>query len=250
MKKRWLLLAGLALFAGISFLWAVAREMGKLGSDLEEASRETERELILPAHDEPEITGLAAPFSSMSADWGAGDLDGWWHYEIPEAYKRTGGYLPDLVQVYLYCLCKRDGLDYPMVLAMIEVESGYRYDVAASGGGIGYLQVVYSAHADRIPGAGEEVLTNPYTNIRVALEYLKELSDRFDTREKVLTAYSYGVTGAYRNFWNAGKDTSPYADHVLEVRERIAEELDVRKTEAQIEAMEWQAGKEEKDGNK
>lgn len=46
-----------------------------------------------------------AVFDTMSADWG-GEEDGFVLYEIPEEYSRTGGYFPEKMQVYTYCVCK------------------------------------------------------------------------------------------------------------------------------------------------
>lgn len=63
------------------------------------------------------------------------------------------------------------------------------------------------------------------------MDYLKELSDRFISKDEVLTAYNYGVTGAYKNFWNDSVYNSPYSDKVLGKRERIMEDLEKRKYE-------------------
>lgn len=52
-----------------------------------------------------------AVFDTMSADWG-GEEDGFVLYEIPEEYSRTGGYFPEKMQVYTYCVCKQYGVRY------------------------------------------------------------------------------------------------------------------------------------------
>lgn len=52
-----------------------------------------------------------AVFDTMSADWG-GEEDGFVFYEIPEEYSRTGGYFPEKMQVYTYCVCKQYGVRY------------------------------------------------------------------------------------------------------------------------------------------
>lgn len=232
MMKRGFLLAGAALAVGAAIvIWNVAAEIASICRDFDYMVQNPEPDIPLPLHDCPDLSDMEPPFNSMSMDWGMGDLDGWWRYEIPEAYQRTGGYLPDLVQIYLYCLCKQMDVDYPMVLAMIEVESGYQYDARSADGGIGYMQIRYEAHKDRMGGAAEETLKNPYTNIRIGMDYLKELSDRFISKDEVLTAYNYGVTGAYKNFWNDSVYNSPYSDKVLGKRERIMEDLEKRKYE-------------------
>ena len=37
-------------------------------------------------------------------DWGGEDLEGFVLYEMPEEYSRTGGYFPEKMQVYTYCV--------------------------------------------------------------------------------------------------------------------------------------------------
>lgn len=92
-----------------------------------------------------------AVFDTMSADWG-GEEDGFVLYEIPEEYSRTGGYFPEKMQVYTYCVCKQYGVRYDLVVALIEKESGYKFDkVGDDGHSIGYMQIYEECHRDRIP---------------------------------------------------------------------------------------------------
>lgn len=91
-----------------------------------------------------------AVFDTMSADWG-GEEDGFVLYEIPEEYSRTGGYFPEKMQVYTYCVCKQYGVRYDLVVALIEKESGYKFDkVGDDGHSIGYMQIYEECHRDRI----------------------------------------------------------------------------------------------------
>lgn len=68
----------------------------------------------------------AYPFNLMSFDWDGEALDGWTRYEVPEDYADNGGYLPECMQQYTYIICKQYGVEYTLVLAIIEIESGYR----------------------------------------------------------------------------------------------------------------------------
>ena len=74
-----------------------------------------------------------AVFDTMSADWG-GEEDGFILYEIPEEYSRTDGYFPEKMQVYTYCVCKQYGVRYDLVVALIEKESGYKFDKVGDDG--------------------------------------------------------------------------------------------------------------------
>lgn len=200
-----------------------------------ETEEETETTTEMPVtHDIPDVSDLEFPFTTMSLDWGEDTLEGWWHYDIPEEYVQTGGYLPDAVQVYTYALCTQNNLDYAMVLAIIEAESGYKWDAVSKTGALGYMQVVPSLHSERLGNPlSNEAFINPYLNIDAGISFLVELSERFDSQEMVLTAYHYGVTGSYRDYWNKGETGSPYSDEVLEITERIQGQLDERAEEAQ-----------------
>lgn len=47
------------------------------------------------------------PFNTMSADWGVEVYEqGYKYFEIPDEYVRSGGCFPEVVQVYLWCLCR------------------------------------------------------------------------------------------------------------------------------------------------
>ena len=186
-------------------------------------------------HDTPDITGLSWPFTTMSLDWDESVLEGWWHYDIPESYAAEGGYLPDAVQVYIYALCKDYAIDYPTVLAVIEVESGYVYDAVSEEDAIGYMQVVLKWHEERMENifgsCAEEILYNPYTNIRVGIDFLAELYADYGSMEMALTAYNLGVAGAEESVFSTGETGSAYASEVMRAAERIREELYLREME-------------------
>lgn len=239
MMKRGLFLAGAMLVAGTAIMiWNVLDDISAISRDYDYMMENPEPDIVLPSHDTPDVSNLLPPFNGMSTDWAGTDLEGWWRYDIPEEYKITGGCLPDVVQVYLHCLCRQKNIDYAMVLAMIEVSSGYRYDAEGGNGEMGYMQVRYGCHKDREEVKNEAALLNPYINLSVGVEYLAELSDHFIAKDEVLTAYKYGAAGAAENYFDQGIYHSDYSDIVLSVRERILKDLDARKTEAWYQAAE------------
>lgn len=90
------------------------------------------------------------------------------------------------------------------------------------------MQIVPKWHEDRMERLNCQNLLDPYQNVHVGVDYLAELLDRYGgSYEKALTAYQYGPTGAYKYFFSAGVDASPYAKEVLAVAERIEAELEV-----------------------
>lgn len=161
------------------------------------------------------------PFNLMSFDWDGEALDGWTRYEVPEDYADNGGYFPECMQQFTYIICKQNGVDYALVLAIIETESGYRWDAASSEGSTGYMQVLAKWHEERMHRLNVDNVENPYFNIMVGVDYLAELQERFDTEAEVLTAYNYGVAGAYEYVWNKGLTETEYSREVQQAKERI-----------------------------
>lgn len=164
-------------------------------------------------------------FATMSMDYGD-EIEGFVFYEIPEEYERTGGYLPREVQIYTYCLCKQEGVRHELILAMIERESGYRYDrIGDDGESLGYMQVMQKWHEERMEELGVTDLLNPYQNIRVGVDYMKELIDRYGTIQDALAVYNYGAAGAKENLWNNGIYVYSYNEGIMSRMKEIEEEL-------------------------
>lgn len=167
----------------------------------------------------------AYPFNLMSLDWDGEALDGWTRYEVPEDYADNGGYFPECMQQYTYITCKQYGVDYALVLAIIETESGYRWDASSKEGSTGYMQVLPKWHKERMHRLNVDNVENPYFNVRVGVDYLAELQGKFTTEAEVLTAYNYGVTGAYEHVWNKGLTDTEYSRTVQEAKQRIEKKL-------------------------
>lgn len=167
-----------------------------------------------------------AVFDTMSADWG-GEEDGFVLYEIPEEYSRTGGYFPEKMQVYTYCVCKQYGVRYDLVVALIEKESGYKFDkVGDDGHSIGYMQIYEECHRDRMERLNITDLTNPYQNVLVGIDYLSELIERYGTIQDALAAYNYGEQGAKQHLWKNGIYVYEYNQTIMSRMKEIEEELE------------------------
>ena len=167
-----------------------------------------------------------AVFDTMSADWG-GEEDGFVFYEIPEEYSRTGGYFPEKMQVYTYCVCKQYGVRYDLVVALIEKESGYKFDkVGDDGHSIGYMQIYEECHRDRMERLNVTDLTNPYQNVLVGIDYLSELIERYGTIQDALAAYNYGEQGAKQHLWKNGIYVYEYNQTIMSRMKEIEEELE------------------------
>lgn len=188
--------------------------------------RETER-----IHDDGNLTESevnqeeTGVFDTMSMDYGD-EAAGFKYYQIPEAYTINGGYLPEEVQIYTYCLCKEKGVRYALILAMIEHESGYEYDcIGDDGESLGYMQVMQRCHEDRMEELGATDLMNPYQNINVGVDYIAELVEKYGTIQDALAAYNYGEAGAKANLWSNGIYVYEYNEGIMSRMKEIEEEL-------------------------
>lgn len=169
------------------------------------------------------------PFNTMSTDWDGSVYDnGFKLYEIPEEYAREGGCFPEVVQVYLWCLCEQRDIDYYMVVALIERESGYKWDATGDGGNsVGYMQIGERWHKDRMLEEAVADLLNPYGNIRVGLNFLQYLNKKYldnSGANCVLMAYNMGESGA-RSLWKEGIYSTEYSRGVLKRAKEIRQEL-------------------------
>lgn len=92
-------------------------------------------------------------------------------------------------------------LDYRLVLAIMKVESNFRHDVVSRDGARGLLQVKPSLakHVSRDAGItmdGVKSLHEPEKNIKIGVNHLSWLVDKFDTLNSALHAYNAGTRKA------------------------------------------------------
>lgn len=213
----------LAITAGAALL--TKAEQPKATEELQtvEVQQEAAEEVTEKQETAVDVT---CPFSTMSIDWSVESLQGFKSYTIPEEYQREGGTLPDVMQKYTYIVSNQAGVDYYIVLAVIEVESRYKWDVIGKQEDVGYMQIVQKYHTERMERLNANNLLDPFQNVRVGVDYLQELLLKYDGNyEKALTAYQKGTSGAYKYYFSAGVDCSPYAKKVLAVAERIRNEV-------------------------
>lgn len=165
-----------------------------------------------------------AVFDTMSSDWGAEDVEDFVYYQIPEEYTVYGGYFPEKMQIYTRCICEQYGVSYPLIIAMIEHESGYEFDkIGDDGNSKGYMQIYEDAHTDRMEELGCTDLLNPYQNVRVGIDYIAELIEKYGTVQDALAAYNYGEAGAKRNLWNNGIYVYDYNETIMNRMQEIEE---------------------------
>lgn len=102
-----------------------------------------------------------------------------------------------------------------LVLAVIQQETNF--DASAVGDNCdsyGLMQIQPKWHADRMEKLGVTDLFDPRQNVRVGIDYLAELLQKY-TLDGALTAYNAGECGAEKLYFSKGETTSPYASSVL-----------------------------------
>nr|WP_314465607.1 lytic transglycosylase domain-containing protein [uncultured Clostridium sp.] len=166
------------------------------------------------------------PFNTMSADWGE-DLyeSGFVFYQIPEEYVAGGGCFPEVVQAYLWYLCRDREIDYYTMVALIERESNYRYNARGDNGNSkGYMQVYEKWHIDRMAEEHCEDLYNPYGNVRVGTNFFQEIWDKYPEVNKALMVYNMGESKALKQ-WKKGILETEYTRNIIARAQEIKQEL-------------------------
>lgn len=103
-------------------------------------------------------------------------------------------------------------LDPYLILAVVAVESGFNPIAESSVGAAGLMQVMPFIHQEKFQDhGGLDVVFDPYINVQVGAEILREYLDRFGSLDSALRSYvGVGPTGE-----------SQYPDKVVRMRDRI-----------------------------
>lgn len=172
------------------------------------------------------------PWNTISQDWSADDLEGFWYHDITEDCKAAGGELPPVIQIYTYIICRQYGVDYEMVYALIERESRCIWDARGDGGGsVGLMQIAERWHEERMERLGRNSLENPYTNVLVGVDFLAEIKGKLkgdvpdaDLPYYMLAWYNYGYAGAKENLWDKGIVKYEYNEEIMQRAAQLKQE--------------------------
>ncbi len=103
-------------------------------------------------------------------------------------------------------------LDPYLVLAVISVESGFNPLAESHVGAKGLMQIMPQAHGNRFQGVGGvNAALDPFTNIQVGADILREYIDRFRSVDAALVAYVGAAPGS----------ATEYPARVMRIRERM-----------------------------
>jgi soluble lytic murein transglycosylase len=99
---------------------------------------------------------------------------------------------------------QRYDIDYRLVLAVMKVESNFRHNALSRKGARGLLQVKPSlarhiSNTSDIPVKNSKCLYEPEKNIKIGVNYLSRLIERFENIYTALHAYNVGPKKAKRS---------------------------------------------------
>lgn len=108
--------------------------------------------------------------------------------------------LSDELYIVLLDACEENGVEVPLALGVIEVESGFDVDaIGPDGKDIGLYQIRTSNHAWLTSETGADPMT-PDGNIECGVWMLGYLLDRYETQGAALTAYRWGQDNGTRTY--------------------------------------------------
>ena len=108
--------------------------------------------------------------------------------------------LSDELYIVLLDACEDSGVEVPLALGVIEVESGFDVDaIGPDGKDIGLYQIRTSNHAWLTSETGADPMT-PAGNIECGVWMLGYLLGRYETQDAALTAYRWGHDNGKRTY--------------------------------------------------
>ena len=124
------------------------------------------------------------------------------------------------------------GIDPLLVASIVARESSFRSRIVSRAGAVGLMQLrpwVAREIARRtdLEWTGLETLHDPSLNVRLGVQYYKELLGRFEgDAHKALTAYNYGPSRVSRQVRAGTFLGSDYAEKIIDMYEGLSDRVD------------------------
>ncbi|GAB1410031.1 lytic transglycosylase domain-containing protein [Desulfovibrionales bacterium] len=119
------------------------------------------------------------------------------------------------IEAIVHDLCRRHGVDKNLVMAVIDVESGFNAAAVSTAGAQGLMQIM--------PETGKDLnLVDPYNpteNIDAGIRYLRQLLDKFPDKRLALAAYNAGPNAVLK--YNGIPPYTETQDYVNKVCARL-----------------------------
>lgn len=134
------------------------------------------------------------------------------YYDIP---------LDQEQQDYVIAKCKEKNIDVELVLAVMKVESNYKFDVVSSTNDYGVMQINKINHKRLKKELNINDFLNFYDNTKAGIHILSQYK-WCENEKQMLMCYNMGAFGAKR-LWKKGIYETAYTKKVLKARKEIGE---------------------------
>lgn len=114
---------------------------------------------------------------------------------VEQGYFREDVPLDYAEQDFLHTAAAEFGVDYYLMLGLIERETNFRNIPGDGGDSAGYCQIQRKWWSGLMEEIGAEDLNDPYDNFRTACAIVAHLTEKHGTTEDALTSYNSGKTG-------------------------------------------------------
>jgi len=145
-----------------------------------------------------------------------------WEYD--KDFQPLGVELDADVQQFIFYLCKEYDIDFTLVMAIIEWESGYQADCISATHDYGLMGINVVNHDWLSNRLGVTDFLDPYQNVRAGMFILRKLFEKYQDVNLVLMAYNKGEHGAAL-LWDQGIYEIHYTQQIFRIQSRLDEEV-------------------------
>ena len=124
------------------------------------------------------------------------------------------------LQKHVYETARQYGLDWTLLMAVIQQESQFDIYAKSDAGDFGLMQINRINHPTLSVTLGIHDFMDPYDNVRAGAYMLRDLFDKYGDVNKVLMAYHMGESGA-ASLWEQGIYETGYSRSVLRIRQEL-----------------------------
>ena len=129
-------------------------------------------------------------------------------------------------QVYIYLLCEEKGIEYELILGMIQLESNFDANLVCYNSNksydSGYLQI-NSCREKELKEQGYTDLLDPYQNLEIGINIIADLLNKYEDEVVALESYNKGERGYKKNYADKGIYQTAYSKRVIEYKNNLLE---------------------------
>lgn len=120
---------------------------------------------------------------------------------------------------YIEEICDIYNISPELVEAIIEMESAGNPDVVSTHGAVGLMQIIPKYQEERMERLGVKDLYDPYSNILVGVDFIRQLFEEYEEVYEVLMFYNDGYQGVEKS---RKLEFSEYAEKITERAEELS----------------------------